>query len=105
MAMHFITQATSDIRRKLQKLEARLPTPLSIFFFFFFTLSILVEETFKVYSNQDLMEESNKDKGLVKKTILGCCDSLTASSGPWRAEMSGQMAKKLPGLEPMCLLS
>jgi len=51
------------------------------------------------------MEEANKDKGLVKKTIFGCCDSPTALSGPWRAEMSGQMAKKLPGLEPMCLLS
>ena len=49
--------------------------------------------------------QQGKDKGLVKKTIFGCCDSPTASCGPWRAEMSGQMAKKLPGLEPMCLLS
>lgn len=53
MALHFVTQATSDIRRKLQKLEARLPTPLSI----------LVEEAFKVYNNQDLMEEANKERG------------------------------------------
>ena len=39
MAMHFITQFTPDIRRKLQKLEVGPQTPLST----------LVEEAFKVY--------------------------------------------------------
>ena len=38
LAMHFITQATLDIRRKLQKPEAWPQTPLST----------LVEEAFKV---------------------------------------------------------
>ena len=39
--MHFITQATPDIWRKLQKLEAGPQIPLST----------LVEEAFKVYNN------------------------------------------------------
>ena len=41
LAMHFINQATPDIRRKLQKLEAGLQTPLST----------LLEEAFKIYNN------------------------------------------------------
>ena len=41
LAMHFITQATPDIRRKLQKLEAGPQTPLST----------LVEQAFMVYNN------------------------------------------------------
>ena len=58
--MHFITQATPDIWRKLQKLEAGPQTPLST----------LVEEAFKVCNNQDLTEETNKNKGLIKKMQL-----------------------------------
>ena len=60
LAMHFITQATPDIQRKLQKLEAGPQTPSST----------LVEEAFKVYNNRDLTEEANKDKRLIKKTQL-----------------------------------
>lgn len=85
--MHFITQATSDIREKVQKLEARLPTPLSI-----------LVEAFKVYSNQNLMEEANKDKGLVKKTILAAHDSPAASSGPWRLRRLGRWQRSCLGL-------
>lgn len=95
LAMHFITQATSDIRRKLQKLEARLPTPLSI----------LVEEAFKVYSNQNLMEEANKDKGLVKKTIFGCCDSPAFGVDPGGLRRLGRWQQEAVWFEPMCLLS
>nr|XP_058933137.1 uncharacterized protein LOC131764166 [Kogia breviceps] len=58
--MHFITEATPDIRRKLQKLEAGPQTPLST----------LVVEALKVYSNRDLREEANKNKRLIKKRQL-----------------------------------
>ena len=50
--MQFMTQATPDIQRKLQKLEDGPQTPLST----------LVEEAFKVCNYWHLMEEVNKDK-------------------------------------------
>lgn len=46
-AMHFITQATPDIWRKLQELEVGPQIPLST----------LAEEAFKVKNNRDLTEE------------------------------------------------
>lgn len=52
----FINHATPDIQRKLRKLKARPQTPLST----------LVEEAFKVCNSQDLTEEANKDKRLIK---------------------------------------
>ena len=58
----FINHAIPDIQRKLQELKARPQTPLST----------LVEGAFKVYNSQDLTEEANKDKRLIKnkKQIL-----------------------------------
>ena len=58
--MHFITQATPDIQRKLKKLEAGPQIQQST----------LVEEAFKVSNNQDLMAETNEDRRLVKRMQL-----------------------------------
>ena len=44
------------------------------------------------------MEEANKDKGLVKKTIFGCCDSLTASSGPGGLRCLGRWQRSCLGM-------
>ena len=88
----FINHAIPDIQRKLQELKARPQTPLST----------LVEGAFKVYNSQDLTEEANKDKRLIKnknkkpdlekqKTDLDCSDSRTTSRGPCRAKMAGSL--------------
>ena len=87
VAMNFTTKATPDTWRKLQKLEAGSQTQLST----------LVEEAFKVYNNQDLVEEANKDKRLINKIQLLAADPPTTSGITWRA-------KKLPGHEPVGLL-
>ena len=60
LAMHFITQSSPHIRRKLQKLEAGPQTPSST----------LVEEAFKVYNNEDMAKEANTDRRLIKETQL-----------------------------------
>lgn len=55
--MHFISQATPDIWKTLQKLEAGPRTPLST----------LVEEDFKVNNKQYFTEEAKMDMRLIKK--------------------------------------
>ena len=67
-------------------------------------LSTLVEEAFKVYNNQDLVEEANKDKRLINKIQLLAADPPTTSGITWRAKKAVQTTKKLPGHEPVGLL-
>ena len=92
--MNFTTKANPDTWRKLQKLEAGSQTQLST----------LVEEAFKVYNNQDLVEEANKDKRLINKTQLLAADPPTTSGIICRAKKAVQTTKKLPGHEPVGLL-
>ena len=55
MAMHFISQATPDIWKTLEKLEAGPRT----------LLSTLVEKDFKVSNKQYFTEEARKDMRLI----------------------------------------
>ena len=65
----------------------------------------LIDEAFKVYNNQDLTEETSKDKRLMKKKQLWLLKFTCHVWGTQRGEKTQQTAKKPRGLKPVCLLS
>ena len=79
--MHFISQATPDIWKTLEKLEAGPRT----------LLSTLVEEDFKVHNKQYFTEEARKYMRLILKKAFDCIDSPMTSRGPWRTKKADSM--------------
>ncbi|KAG8139322.1 hypothetical protein E2320_002085 [Naja naja] len=60
LKMTFVGQSTSDIRRKLQKLDAPITQ----------TLELLIQTTFIIYSQREEKEEEKEDKKMKKQATL-----------------------------------